>query len=74
MIWLLKLYLERSHAILDTDKKQVLSEATLANLENAVSKIEKGIAENLPIEVEAYARALPRMLGGAEKEIYQASK
>ena len=71
---LLNLYLQRGHALLDSDKKQFISESTLNKLSMAVSKIEAGIEENNTIEVEAYGRAIPRILGTAEKEIYKATK
>ena len=61
-------------SIIDSDKKQFVSDETLTKLKRAVSKIEKGIEEKNDIEVEAYARAIPRILGDAEKEIYKASK
>ena len=71
---LVQKYLERGHAIIDTDKKQFVSDKTLSQLETAINKIETGIEQGNDIEVEAYGKAIPRILSQAEKEIYKATK
>jgi hypothetical protein len=69
-----KKYIDRAHDILDTDKVNIISDSVKDQLNLAVKRIKVGKEKGRQIDVEAYSRALPKILGKAEKEIYKASK
>lgn len=71
---IVKLYMGRAEGILTNSDAQFISNETKLKLKMAMTKLTTAASEKNMIEMDAYGRALPRILGQAEKEIYKAKK